>query len=333
MKQFNYTLMAIVVLAMMSMTAQAQERVNKLDSIVNSWSKHFQFHGYALTGWQYHEYNHPSNEFAVSKVILFTDITVTPRITGRVMFNLAKASLLETWGAYKFADEVNVKVGQFKTPFSLENPYSPTVLELITEDALVTQYMVMGANPLMLPGSGGRDIGLTIYGNLFNKHIAYDLAVMNGAGRNQSDINSAKDFVARLNVKPVKQLEVGGSLILGRGTHESMGGRFKRNRYAASAQLTTMPFVLRSEYMWGVDGKQHSNGGYVTAAVKNVGAKGLDLATTIDHLKTPEVTTNRYSVGASYWFYPKCRLQLGYNYVRAHHDGASSVLTQLQLAF
>ena len=264
---------------------QAPERENKVTKVVNSWSKHFQFHGYMLAGWQYREHANPSNEFLINKVILFTDITVIPRLTGRVMFSVNKASLLEAWAAYQVVPEFGVKIGQFKTPFSMENPYSPTVLELITENGLVTQHMVMGADSLMMPGCTGRDIGITVYGSFWRGRVNYDLALMNGAGRNCSDINNAKDFVARLSVRPVSMLEVGGSVIVGRGSHPSMGGRFKRNRYAASAQLTTKPVVLRAEYMWGVDGDKHSDGGYAMLNLKNVGVRGLDLAATADHLR------------------------------------------------
>ena len=312
---------------------QAPERENKVTKVVNSWSKHFQFHGYMLAGWQYREHANPSNEFLINKVILFTDITVIPRLTGRVMFSVNKASLLEAWAAYQVVPEFGVKIGQFKTPFSMENPYSPTVLELITENGLVTQHMVMGADSLMMPGCTGRDIGITVYGSFWRGRVNYDLALMNGAGRNCSDINNAKDFVARLSVRPVSMLEVGGSVIVGRGSHPSMGGRFKRNRYAASAQLTTKPVVLRAEYMWGVDGDEHSDGGYAMLNLKNVGVRGLDLAATADHLRARGVVTNRVSAGASYWFYPGCRLQLEYSHSHAYHVDSNAVYAQVQLAF
>jgi hypothetical protein len=67
--------------------------------------------------------------------------------------------------------------------------------------------------------------------------------------------------------------------------------------------------------------------------LKNVGVRGLDLAATADHLRARGVVTNRVSAGASYWFYPGCRLQLEYSHSHAYHVGSNAVYAQVQLAF
>lgn len=316
------------------MPMAAQEKVNKVTQFMNSLSNRLKINGYALLDYTYNDQASPNNEFKVNKVIGMVELTIVPKVKAFAMFSFNSASLLEAWGSYTPCEQFGVKFGQFKTPFTAENPLSPTMLEFITENALVTQYMVMGANPLMMPGSGGRDIGLTIFGNLFHSRLSYDLAVMNGAGRNRGDINSAKDFVARLMVHPVQHLSFGGSMILGRGHTEELGN-FKRNRFAASAQLKTTPLEVRTEYMWGRDGDDDSQGCYVTAAAKNLAVKNLDLVAGYDRLDCTAGITNRVSVGLNYWFYPSCRVRLGYNHAKVHgaDKGANSVLTQLQLAF
>ena len=312
----------------------AQEKVNKVTEFMNGLSSRFKINGYALLDYTYNNQASPSNEFKVNKVIGMAELTILPKLKAFAMFSFNSPSLLEAWGSYTPCEGFGVKIGQFKTPFSIENPLSPTVLEFISENAMVTQYMVMGSNPLMMPGSGGRDIGLTIFGNLFHSHLSYDLAVMNGAGRNRGDINSAKDFVARLMVHPESHLSFGGSMILGRGYTEEMGN-FKRNRFAASALLKTKPLEVRTEYMWGRDGDDDSQGCYVTAIAKSLLLNNLDLVAGYDRLDCIIGITNRYSVGLNYWFYPKCRVRLGYNHAKVHgaDKGSNSILTQLQLAF
>ncbi|MBR3101476.1 MAG: hypothetical protein IKH19_06965 [Muribaculaceae bacterium] len=326
-------LIVLMFVACMAVSLAAQEKTNKVSDFMNNLSSRFWFSGYALVDYSYNDQASPSNEFKVNKVVAMVDFTVFPKVHAFAMFHFTSPSLLEAWASYTPCKEFGVKAGQFKTPFSLENPLSPTVLEHIYENGLVTNYMVMGGNPLMMPGSGGRDIGLSIFGNLFNDHLSYDLAIMNGAGRNRGDINSAKDVVARITVHPERHLSLGGSMILGRGYIEGVGN-FKRNRFAASAQLKTKPLELRSEYMWGRDGDDDSQGCYVTAAFRNV-VRNLDAVAGYDHLDCVNGIINRYSVGLNYWFYHKCRLRVGYNYKKVHgiEKGANSILTQVQVAF
>ena len=184
-----------------------------------------------------------------------------------------------------------------------------------------------------------------MYGNA-GKYVSYDLALMNGAGRNNKDDNSWKDVVARLTLHPVECLDLSGSIIVGKGSLNSVGdeldktrfdnpnGDYTRNRYAAGFQLKTRPVNLRGEWMWGKDGYQHTNGGYATVQFNNVGEKNLDVVASVDHLDLPAGDTNRYQAGVQYWFYKFCRLQAAYAYTQQpgqQHE--HSVLTQVQVAF
>ena len=239
-----------------------------------------------------------------------------------------------------------MKLGQFKTPFTLENPISPSVMEMITQMSAPTQWMIGGASALMMPGGAGRDLGFTVYGDA-GRYVSYDLAVMNGAGRNRSDDNSWKDFAARLTFHPVKELDVSGSMILGKGSlatltdysdisPSNVTGDYKRNRFAAGFQLRTAPFNLRGEMLWGKDGDMNSHGCYATAQVSNIGVKGLDLVASVDYLDLNDGTLQLmdYQAGVQYWFYKKCRVQLGYMYSDLHGSEKShSILTQLQVGF
>ena len=340
-----------LLLSLVTISGLAQD--NK-PSWLKSLGEHFHFNGYAMAGWQYHDKSTPSNEFSVDKIIFIADAKLNDKFSAEFMYDFRKTSMHELWVNYRPCEAVNIKVGQFKTPFSIENPIAPVILETINLTSLVTTDMVMGSNPLMMPAGAGRDIGITVYGDLLDKKLSYDLAVMNGAGRNCKDINSQKDFVARLSVRPVKELMLSGSMILGKGnvavhkneegvnvcdaapgvTGFSDNGNFTRNRFAAGCQLKTKPVNLRAEYMWGKDGDYNSNGGYATMSVNNV-VKKLDLVASYDHLNNFQGVQNRYTAGVQYWFYKACRVQLNYTHHKwaGRGDGENNILTQVQVAF
>lgn len=338
MKHFILCLMALLALGA---TAQ-NEKTNKA---LNYITEHFSASGYAQGGWEYHQNHSPKHDFTVARIILLGNYKITDRWNAFIMADFRKFSLHELWMSYQIAPWMTVKLGQFKTPFSLENPISPVVMEMITQMSLAGNYMVAGSSKLMMPAGAGRDIGISLYGNA-GKYVSYDLALMNGAGRNNKDDNSWKDVVARLTLHPVECLDLSGSIIVGKGSLNSVGdeldktrfdnpnGDYTRNRYAAGFQLKTRPVNLRGEWMWGKDGYQHTNGGYATVQFNNVGVKNLDVVASVDHLDLPAGDTNRYQAGVQYWFYKFCRLQAAYAYTQQpgqQHE--HSVLTQVQVAF
>lgn len=323
-------------------------RENALTRLATNVAGHFTFSGYGMVGWEYHDRSTPNNEFKVNKIILMADARIVGNWHAFLMFDAKNASLHEYWTSYSVRPWFNIKLGQFKTPFTIENPISPSRLEMITQTSLATNYMVIGSSPTMMPGSAGRDLGLTIYGTAWNGLLSYDLAVMNGEGRNKADGNSAKDLVGRLTVTPVKGLSVSVSGIHGRGHLAKDSdialdgvddkGNFKRQRLAVGATANVWHLGLRGEYMWARDGKgEHSraNAGYITGIVRDIGVEGLDVVASYDHLKPQwSPTVNRYQAGVQYWFYPRCRVQVAVS--NTHNRGAGSetaVLTQLQVAF
>lgn len=330
----------ILVLSFMSMNIVAQ---NKLKSTLDYLTEHFTFNGYAHLGWEYGSESDPNNSFKISRIIVFTDYRINDHWDAFAMVDFKAFSLHEMWINYKVAPWMQWKIGQFKTPFTLENPISPVVMEMITQMSLAGNFMVAGSSTLMMPGGAGRDIGLTVYGDL-DEWASYDLAVMNGEGRNRLDGNSWKDFVGRLTFHPIKGLDVSGSVILGKGSLSNLSlynggngdvkGNYTRNRYSAGFQLKTKPVNLRCEWMWGKDADLKTNGGYATAQVNNIGVKNLDMVASYDRLDLGEEEINRYQAGFQYWFYKMCRIQAAYTYTDitgvGHEHG---VLTQLQVGF
>lgn len=69
--------------------------------------------------------------------------------------------------------------------YTIENPMSPCFVELINCYSQAVNYLagINGSDPLYGSASG-RDMGLLIYGDLFDSLMTYNLAIMNGQGIN-----------------------------------------------------------------------------------------------------------------------------------------------------
>ncbi len=163
--------------------------------------------------------------------------------------------IVDAYLNYKPFNELKIKFGQYKLPFTIENTvYTPTKLEFVNYP--------MGVEKL-LP-STGRDMGLNLYGNLWSKEkrtiLSYDLGVMNGQGINSKDKNKSKDIVARLMVHPVKGLTVSGSYYKGEYGPEYL----QRDRYAVGAAYDEGPVVVRGEWIGGRTGAVSDEGAYGT---------------------------------------------------------------------
>lgn len=358
--------LALIMLFFFSLSAVAQEKetcaltkdstatidVNKL---ANTLIKRIKLSGYAQGGYTYDSKQSPNNEFKIYRIIFMANATVNRHINAFFMFDFNTGSLHELYFNYKFSPALNVRVGQFKTPFSIENCLSPTVLELTYPSSLATTYMICGGSQLMMPGGAGRDGGLNVYGTLLKGAVDYSVAVMNGTGRNKGDSNSQKDFVASISVHPAKWLTFNTSMILGTGnttvavskddasvytaaaapgvTGFKVNGNFKRNRYSAGMCVDTKSVGLRSEYMRAEDADSHSDGYYATGRLKNV-FRNFDTVLSYDYLKTFADKQQRYTAGVQYWFYPQCRFQVCYSYKKSDSLGGENILmTQLQLRF
>ena len=156
----------------------------------------------------------------------------------------------DAYGRLKFNDAVNVQIGQFKLPFSLENAISPTSLETFDNSLPISTFC------------GGRDIGVALYGSFGNEKVAeYSVGVFNGSGTNKADADKYKDYVGRLIINtPLDGLAVSGSFHL--GNPEENGARVAYNRFAAGFKYDSETLFSRAEYLWGSDNSAEARGGY-----------------------------------------------------------------------
>ena len=236
----------------------------------------------------------------------------------------------------------------------MENPLSPTMLELVDVYSQASLFLA-GEGPDPLHGVNyGRDMGLMLYGSLFNNHLLYELAVMNGQGINRRDGNNHKDLIAKLDYRPIDGLRIVGSAQKGKGHAIGTaawnpgieeGDDYDRDRVSIGAEWkhptvagqksTSGGISVRAEWMAGKDGDVTSRGGYITGCVPVGG--GVDIVASADYFDR-NIDMKYYQTqltgGLQYWFYKKCRLQLQYTRTFSHfQDDYNWLQAQVQVAF
>ena len=334
-KTCKMRLLTVMVAMGSSLLATAQQKSSEID-----WTKDFTsritLNGYAQGGWSYQDPNGKAqNAYNLKRTLLWAKARITDRWSFMFMHDFSSV-VQEYYTDYRVSkgNEMTVRLGQFKHSYTMENPMSPTQLELVDVYSQAVLYLA-GEGPDPLNGVNyGRDMGLEVYGDLAKGAVHYELALMSGQGINRKDQNNQKDFIAKLELRPVQGFRVVASGYLGTGCAVGtaawnpdikVGDNYKRNRYSVGAEYKTRaytgskykearPASIRAEWLGGQDGKVGSRGGYVTTCIPVVDA--LDIVAsgeTYDrNTKVEGWDQTNLTVGLQYWFYKKCRMQLQY---------------------
>lgn len=334
-------LAAILCLVSLGASAQDENRNLTLNQVIGKMTDRLTMNGFLQLGYDYDDTPGTGQSSFYHKRAAFNiKGYITDRWTAFFAYEYSNSSSQELWTEYKFADELSVRLGQFKTMFGLENMISPTTADLINDASVATRYYVGWSGDVLQGNHAGRDIGLLLSGDLFEKVIHYDLSVMNGQDINRRDGNRHKDLVGRLIINPVEWLAVSASYYDGKGhaiASDSKlgiyeGEDYTRDRWAMGATLTTDYLRLRAEYLGGKDGEHKSEGWYATGVVPLLKKEKLELLLSYDYFnqsKTLNLKQTNYTGGLQWWFYPGCRLRATYTY-RDMKQGDSSNMLQLQ---
>ena len=178
-------------------------------------------------------------------------------------------SIKDAYLEAKYFPEAVLRMGQFKEPFSLEELTSDTNIDMM-ERSLVNN---------IIPK---RDVGVMIYGTLFDDRINYGIGGFNGNGESKElDNNNDKDIAARIILSPfllqegslLQNLHIGGAMTYGYQDNfpddytaktETRTAFFKiaakdsksnslfmsdRLRYGSELGYTYGPFSLKGEYV------------------------------------------------------------------------------------
>ena len=240
-------LLAVAMIALgANFTASAQQKSSEID-----WTKDFTsritLNGYAQGGWSYQNPNgKDQNAYNLKRTLLWAKARITDRWSFMFMHDFSSV-VQEYYTDYRVSkgNELTVRFGQFKHSYTMENPMSPTQLELVDVYSQAVLYLA-GEGPDPLNGVNyGRDMGLELYGDLANGVVHYNLGLMSGQGINRKDQNNQKDLIAKLELRPVDGFRVVASGYLGTGCavgtaawnpEINVGDNYKRNRYSVGAE-------------------------------------------------------------------------------------------------
>ena len=118
--------------------------------------------------------------------------------------------LFAEWQKYK---TLRVKFGQFKRPFTFENPLHPIDQGFMSISQSVTKLSGF-ADRTGEHASNGRDLGLQVQGDVLPNSqgralLHYQVGVYNGQGINVKDVDQRKDVIGGVWVMPIKGLRLG----------------------------------------------------------------------------------------------------------------------------
>ena len=166
--------------------------------------------------------------------------------------------LFVEWQKFPF---LKVKAGQFKRPFTMENPMNPIDQGWMGYGQAI-QKLAGFSDRTGEHACNGRDIGVQVQGDFLPNSqgrnlLHYQLGVFNGQGINVKDVNEKKDVIGGLWVMPVVGMRVGafgweGSYARNTGNQVVS---LNKHRYALSAEYKKNDLQLRTEYVhstgWG----------------------------------------------------------------------------------
>lgn len=295
------------------------------------WINNVKISGYALTQYQA-DFGNSSAEAENSFNIRMLRLAVDGRVArdfywkAQLQFNGNTSTLgnsprmvdlFAEWQRYDFA---RIKAGQFKRPFTFENPMNPIDQGFMSYAQGVSK-LAGFSDRSGSHASNGRDIGVQLQGDLLKTPSAhrpllhYQVGIFNGQGINTKDVDQQKDLIGGLWVMPVKGLRIGafgwtgsyarrGNIQDGQPLPASRLRRLRQRRYALSAEYKPGDWTLRAEYI-------HSTGyGFKTTYQKESDAKDITVNTAAGSradgayaLVIAPLVSNRLYAKARYDFY------------------------------
>lgn len=164
--------------------------------------------------------------------------------------------LFDSFFRINYFDWFDMRLGQFKYNFSLEQITSEPDLELINKSYVVSE--------LVYPT---REIGSEISKSFKNTPLKPFVAVggFNGSGPNSTAQNNYGAGIARLLISPSQGLTLGGSYYDARTGSAKTDKKRHGFEAAYENRKAGPPVLFKGEYLAGLDGKTDKNGYYMTA--------------------------------------------------------------------
>jgi len=264
-----------------------------------------------------------SNSFEVRRARLSLQGDLTKWFDYRLQVELASSpKVLDAYFRAKIKSWFNVQVGEFKIPFTLENPYSPKDLMFIDNAMVISKLCqyddVMGIK------ANGRDIGVMLYGGFWKKRgfntLEYEIGVFNGNGINVKDNNNGKDLIGKISVYPIKNFTISSSFhinVSDNSERETNTLVPKRNRFSAGLRYDDKKWFAMSEYVYGntrLSDPENTSDKYQHGTYAIFGYTFLGKLTPLFRYELYQdiTTTVNYSFGLNYLVNKHIRLMLNY---------------------
>ena len=294
MKMKNSIIMALMAMAVTTAGAQEKKTIE-----LPAWLNNVKLSGYGMTQYQYSgQKGKESNSFNIrmGRIALEGRIANDFYWKAQIQFNgntsdlgssPRMVDLFAEWQKYSY---FKVKIGQFKNPFTFENPMHP----------IDQGFMGYSQNVSKLAGfsdragehaSNGRDIGLQLQGDFLKNAngrnlLHYQIGVFNGQGTNTKDVDNQKNVIGGVWLMPVSGMRIGAfgwtgsyarkgnwtetvtDLVSSRPdatkeiTHTNEVRKLAQNRYAFSFEYKKDGWTVRSEYI-------HSTGKAFAKSITN----------------------------------------------------------------
>ena len=366
-------IMMIALMTAMTLAASAQE---KKHIELPAWLNNVKFSGYGMVQYQaLDKENAHENSFQLRLVRLALEGRIQQdwywklqlQLNGNTSSLNASPRIVDAFAEWQKYEFFKVKAGQYKRPFTFENPMHPITQGFMSYSQPVSK-LAGFSDRTGEQSSNGRDIGVQIQGDFLKDNsgrnlLHYQVGVFNGEGINQKDKDNKKDIIGGVWVMPIKGLRIGAfgwtgtrymtTTQTGYFPHDgfepqstgtiTMTESVRKNRYALSAEYSLNDWTARAEYI-------HSQG---FAANKDKGDKAdgwyaLCIAPIIKNKmhakarydcyrdqKTWGSSKTYYEVGADYLFNKNLQLNVEYARVneRATHQSYNLVDVELDFRF
>ena len=208
------------------------------------------------------------------------------KIQGQINGNTATMGssprLVDYFMEWQKFDFFRVKLGQFKRPFTYENPMNPIDQGFMSYSQPISR-LAGFSDRTGMHASNGRDIGLQFQGDFLKNSsgrnlIHYQVGVFNGQGINVKDVDERKDIIGGAWVMPIQGMRIGAFGWEGSYARKSGGQTvsLRQHRYALSAEYKKGDLQLRTEYI-------HSTGrGFATTYQKSADGNDATIKTYTD---------------------------------------------------
>jgi len=325
------------------------DKVEKIRDAFNT--PYMEFGGYGLLQYKYSDVSKTKHNFEPRVLFLHMTGRLPYNIGYYALFDFVDPQLYEFYVDWNPSKKFNVRLGQMKIPFTIENPMSLTVLETVHYTRSISALAGMGDDVLKLQNginNSGRDIGIQFSGSFLpgNGHdfLEYKLGLFQGSGMTSSDKNNSKDFAGTVMLQPIKDLRIGGGAHFGKATYSNLAGYepeadHVRNRWTIGTEYQSDRLYCRAEWIRGKDGTTQKEGLYGTLQYYLLPEK-INVVGKVDYFNQDRSIENEvmdYSLALNYFFYTRCRVQLNYTYSDYSNvwgdKNSNNIFGQLQIVF